>query len=285
LLRQPDIYMRLTRLNRPVGIWLLAWPMLWGLWVASEGRPDQQVLIVFMLGALDTRSAGCVINDIADRDFDSQVRRTRERPIASGELGVVEAIALFIALGFIAIGLVATQNTLTQMLAVGGAALMIGYPFMKRFVSVPQLILGLAFAWAIPMGFAAQTGEIPIVAWHMFGITAVWAVIYDTMYAMCDREDDLVAGVKSTAILFGDADRFVIGALQFTMLFALFLLSGRLELGPWYLAALPGVAAFMGYQQYLIRDRDPAACFQAFLNNQWIGLTVFVGLALHYLYA
>ena len=285
VLRQLQIYWRLARLDRPIGIWLLMWPMLWGLWVAGTGQPDQQVLIVFLLGAIVTRSAGCIVNDIADRKLDADVRRTRDRPLASGQVGVIEALALFIIFGFVAIGLVSTQNTLTQLLAGGGALLMVAYPFMKRFISVPQFILGVAFAWAIPMAFAAQTGEIPIVAWHLFAITAVWAVIYDTMYAMCDREDDLTAGIKSTAILFGDTDRFVIGALQLFMLLALTMLGTRLSLGPWYYAAIPAVAIFMLYQQHLIRDRDPALCFRAFLNNQWIGLVVFVGLALHYLYA
>ena len=170
LLRQAKIYWRLARLDRPIGIWLLAWPMLWALWVAGEGRPDQQVLIVFVLGAVVTRSAGCIINDIADRKLDPDVRRTQDRPLASGQVGVVEALALFIIFGFIAIGLVSTQNTLTQMLAVGGALLMVVYPFMKRFISVPQFVLGVAFAWAIPMAFAAQTEEIPVVAWHLFAI-------------------------------------------------------------------------------------------------------------------
>ena len=285
ILRQLGVYVRLMRLDRPVGIWLLGWPMLWALWIAGEGRPNETVLIVFVLGAIVTRSAGCVINDLADRRFDGQVRRTRNRPLATGELGAVEALALFVTLGFIGIGLAATLNPLAQMLAAAGAALMIVYPFMKRFISVPQLVLGVAFAWAIPMAFAAETNRIPEIAWLVFGITVVWAVIYDTMYAMCDREDDLVAGIRSTAILFGDTDRFVIGALQATMLFGLLLLGRRLGLGAWFFASLPAVALFMLYQQRLIREREPERCLQAFLNNQWIGLVVFVGLALHYLYA
>lgn len=284
LIKQLGIYGRLMRLDKPIGIWLLAWPMLWALWIAGEGRPDPDILLIFCLGALVTRSAGCVINDIADRKFDSQVRRTRARPLARGEIGTSEAIAVFVGLGLIALGLVTMLNGLTQVLAAGATVLMIIYPFMKRFLSVPQLILGLAFAMAIPMAFAAQTGAIDPIAWFLFAITVIWAVIYDTMYAMCDREDDLIAGIRSTAILFGDADRFVIAALQIMMLIALLMLGGRLSLTGWYYAAVVGVAAFMLFQQHLIRDREPLACFRAFLNNHFVGMVIFIGLALHYLY-
>ena len=284
VLAQLGIYARLMRLHKPVGIWLLMGPMLWGLWIAAEGAPQQSVLVIFLLGAVVTRSAGCVINDIADRKLDGLVRRTRDRPLANGELGVVEALTLFIGLGFVAIGLVAMLNPLTQVLAACAVVLMVAYPFMKRVLSVPQLVLGVAFGWAIPMGFAAQTGEIAEIAWFLFAITVLWAVIYDTMYAMCDREDDLNAGIRSTAILFGDADRFVIVALQLMMVGALLMLAGRLDLGGWYYAALMAVICFMLYQQYLIRDRDPQLCFRAFLNNQYIGMTLFIGIATHYLY-
>ncbi len=284
LIAQLGIYARLMRLHKPVGIWLLMWPMLWGLWIAAEGAPDQTILVIFLLGAVVTRSAGCVINDIADRNLDGMVTRTRDRPLANGELGVVEAIAVFIGLGFIAIGLVAMLNPLTQVLAVFAVLLMVAYPFMKRVLSVPQLVLGVAFGWAIPMGFAAQTAEITEIAWFLFAITTLWAVIYDTMYAMCDRADDLNAGIRSTAILFGDADRFVVAALQLMMIGALFLLAGRLNLGGWYYAALLATACFMLYQQYLIREREPLACFKAFLNNNYIGMSLFIGIAAHYLY-
>lgn len=285
LLRQLLVYVRLMRLDRPIGIWLLAWPMLWALWIAGNGKPDATILIVFVLGAVITRSAGCVINDIADRNFDGEVQRTRERPLANGEVGVVEALALFIGLGFIAIGLAATLNTLSRVIAGVAVVIMVAYPFMKRFISVPQLILGLAFGTAVPMAFAAQTNAIPQDAWFLFAITALWAVIYDTMYAMCDRKDDLAAGIRSTAILFGETDKFVIGALQAIMLMALLLLGQRLEMTLWYYACVIAVAVFMGYQQWLIKDRDEHRCLQAFLNNHFIGMTLFVGLALHYLYA
>lgn len=285
LVKQLGIYGRLMRLDRPVGIWLLAWPMLWALWVAGEGRPDASIFIIFVLGAVVTRSAGCVINDVADRKLDQHVRRTQERPLARGEIGAVEAIAVFAGLGLIAVGLVTMLNPLTQVLAGAATVLMIIYPFMKRFLSVPQLILGLAFAMAIPMAFAAQTGTIDPIAWFIFAIAVVWAVIYDTMYAMCDREDDLIAGIRSTAILFGDADRFVIGALQVMMLIGLVMLGGRLELSAWFYVSVVAVAGFMIYQQKLIQNRDAGDCLNAFLNNQYIGLVVFVGLALHYLYA
>lgn len=284
VIKQLDIYARLMRLDRPVGIWLLAWPMLWALWVAGSGKPDADILIIFAIGAVVTRSAGCVINDVADRKLDQHVKRTRNRPLANSEIGTAEAIALFVGLGLIAIGLVAMLNPLTQVLAVAATLLMVAYPFMKRFLSVPQLILGLAFAMAIPMAFAAQTGAIDPIAWFLFAITVVWAVIYDTMYAMCDRDDDLIAGIRSTAILFGDADRFVIGALQCMMLIALIMLGGRLELTGWYYVSVVVSAAFMVYQQHLIRDRERMACFQAFLNNHYIGMVIFIGLALHYLY-
>ncbi|MEO1596718.1 MAG: 4-hydroxybenzoate octaprenyltransferase [Pseudomonadota bacterium] len=282
---QLGVYGRLMRLDRPVGIWLLMWPMLWALWIAGEGRPAPDILFVFLAGCIVTRSAGCVINDIADRKFDPQVTRTRSRPLASGEIGVVEAFMVFVGLGFIAIGLVATLNPLTQVLAAGAVVLMIVYPFMKRVLSVPQLILGAAFAMAIPMAFAAQTGSIDPIAWFVFAITVLWAVIYDTMYAMCDRPDDLEAGIRSTAILFGDADRFIIGIMQVMLLLAFVVLGDRIGATPWYYGALVAVAGFMAYQQYLIRNREPAACFAAFLNNRHIGMTVFIGLALHYLYA
>jgi 4-hydroxybenzoate polyprenyltransferase len=282
---QLGIYGRLMRLDRPVGIWLLMWPMLWALWIAGEGRPAADILVVFLAGCVVTRSAGCVINDIADRRFDPHVTRTRSRPLAAGEIGVVEAFTLFVGLGFIAIGLVATLNPLTQVLAGGAVVLMVVYPFMKRVLSVPQLVLGAAFAMAIPMAFAAQTGSIDELAWFLFAITVLWAVIYDTMYAMCDRPDDLEAGVRSTAILFGDADRFIIGIMQVMLMLALIMLGDRIEATTWYYAALVAVFGLMLYQQYLIRNREPQACFEAFLNNRHLGMAVFVGIALHYLYA
>ncbi len=282
---QLGIYGRLMRLDRPVGIWLLMWPMLWALWIAGDGQPAGDILVVFLAGCVVTRSAGCVINDIADRRFDPHITRTRSRPLAAGEIGVVEAFTVFVGLGFIAIGLVATLNPLTQVLAGGAVVLMVVYPFMKRVLSVPQLVLGAAFGMSIPMAFAAQTGSIDPLAWFLFAITVLWAVIYDTMYAMCDRPDDLEAGVRSTAILFGDADRFIIGIMQVMLMLALVMLGDRIEATTWYYAALVVVLALMLYQQYLIRNREPQACFAAFLNNRHLGMAVFIGIALHYLYA
>lgn len=278
-------YVRLMRLDKPIGFYLLLWPTLWALWIAGDGRPDELVFVVFMMGVLITRSAGCVINDIADRRFDPYVVRTRERPLAAGRVSVVEAALLFVGLGLLAVGLVALLNPLAQLLAVVGAVLIIVYPFIKRIISVPQLVLGAAFAWAIPLAFAAQTEAIPEIAWLLFAVTVIWAVIYDTMYAMVDREDDLNIGIKSTAILFGDADRFIIGALQVLMLMGLLMLGARLSFSAWYYAGVAAAAGFMVYHQYLIRERRPVDCFRAFLNNHYVGMVVFIGMALHYVFA
>jgi len=234
LVRQLRNYAKLMRLDKPVGIWLLLWPTLWALWLAGDGAPDQVLFVIFVLGVIVMRSAGCVLNDYADRNIDPYVERTRTRPIASGAVAPLEALTLFVALGLIAIGLASMLNTLAQLLAIIGAVLTIAYPFVKRFVSIPQFVLGAAFGWAIPMAFAAQTGNTPELAWLVFGTAMIWAVIYDTFYAMVDRDDDLKIGVKSTAILFGDADLFVIGALQGLMLVALVLIGLRADLGFWY---------------------------------------------------
>jgi 4-hydroxybenzoate polyprenyltransferase len=284
LLSQLGVYARLMRLDRPIGFYLLMWPMLWALWVAGAGRPDERIFAIFMVGMIVTRCAGCIINDIADRGFDPYVARTRERPLATGQVSVAEAALLFVGLGLIAIGLVTLLNPLSQVVAAAAAVLMIVYPFVKRILSVPQLVLGAAFAMAIPLAFAAETGEIPEIAWLMFAVTVIWAIIYDTMYAMVDRPDDLQVGIKSTAILFGDADRFIIGALQALMLLGLVLIGTRLSLGGWYFAGVVLAAGFMAWHQYLIRERDIAACFRAFLNNHYIGMVVFLGIALDYLF-
>jgi 4-hydroxybenzoate polyprenyltransferase len=270
------------RLDRPIGIWLLMWPTLWALWIAGEGRPTPHTFIVFVLGVIIMRSAGCVINDFADRKIDGKVARTRDRPLATGQVTAVEAIVLFVALSLIAIALVLTLNPLTQKLAVVGAALTIIYPFMKRFVAAPQLVLGAAFGWGVPMAFAAETGEVPRLAWLIWVTTVVWAVIYDTMYAMADREDDLKIGVKSTAILFGTADVFIVMMLQIVMLLALLLIGAAAKLGAWYTGGVVVSALFMSYQFMLIREREPAGCFAAFLNNRFIGASVFIGIVLDY---
>ena len=278
-------YAMLMRLDRPVGIWLLLWPTLWGLWIASVGQPDPKIFLVFVTGVIVMRSAGCVINDFADRNLDSNVARTSSRPIASGTIAPAEALILFVALGLVAIALVLTLDPLTQMLAVVAAGLTVIYPFMKRLFAAPQLILGAAFGWSIPMVFAAQTGEIPRLAWLLWLAVVVWAVIYDTMYAMVDREDDLKIGIRSTAILFGGADVFIITLLQIILMLALWLIGGVARLGSWYFAGTLLVAVLFCYQYLLIRDREPDACFRAFMNNQYVGAVVFAAILLDYTFS
>ena len=275
-------YAKLMRVDKPIGIWLLLWPVLWALWLAGAGHPDQGLFVVFLPGVFVMRSAGCVLNDFADRNIDPYVERTRTRPIASGAVAPAEALTLFVALALVAVGLAAMLNTPARILAVIGAGLTVLYPFIKRFVSIPQFILGAAFGWAVPMAFAAQTGSAPQLAWLVFGTALIWAVIYDTFYAMVDREDDVKVGVKSTAILFGDADLFVIGGLQLLMLSALLFIGDMAELGFWYYACIGVSAILMAYHQWLARDRQVAGCFKAFLHNHYIGMIIFIGIVLHY---
>ena len=275
-------YGKLMRIDKPIGIWLLLWPTLWGLWLAGEGTPDQGLFVIFILGVVVMRSAGCVLNDFVDRKIDPYVERTRTRPIASGAVTPLEALTLFAALSFIAIGLASMLNSMAQLLAIVAAGLTVAYPFIKRFFSIPQLVLGAAFGWAVPMAFAAQTGETPELAWLVFGTAMIWAVIYDTFYAMVDREDDLKVGIKSTAILFGEVDLFVIAGLQLLMLLALVLIGVRAELGFWYYLSVSIAGALMARHLWLARDRQPAGCFSAFQHNHHIGLVIFVGIALHY---
>lgn len=277
-------YARLMRLDRPIGTFLLLWPTLWALWLAASGQPDQQVFIVFVLGVFLTRSAGCVINDVADRKFDGHVTRTRERPLAKGEVSVPEALLLFAALALIAFGLVLTLDEKVVLMSFVGVALMASYPFLKRFFPAPQFYMGLAFSWSIPMSFMAQTGGLPRLCWLLFAASIAWAAAYDTMYAMVDREDDLRVGIKSSAILFGDADRVIIGAMQLMTLYALWLAGKDLQLGGWYRMGLASAACFALYQQYLIRRREPDDCLLAFLNNNYFGMSVFIGIALEYLF-
>ena len=275
-------YGKLMRIDKPIGIWLLLWPTLWALWLAGEGTPDQGLFLVFVLGVIVMRSAGCVLNDYVDRKIDPYVERTRMRPIASGAVAPLEALILFAALSLIAIGLATMLNRPAQMLAIVAAVLTVAYPFVKRFVSIPQFILGAAFGWAVPMAFAAQTGETPELAWLVFGTAMIWAVIYDTFYAMVDREDDLKVGVKSTAILFGEVDIFVVAGLQGLMLVALILIGYRADLSAWYYGSVFIAGAMMAYHLWLARDRQPAGCFEAFLHNHFIGLVVFIGIVLHF---
>jgi 4-hydroxybenzoate polyprenyltransferase len=284
ILRHYLAYARLARLHQPVGIWLLLWPTLWALWIAGDGRPDQRVFLVLVLGTVVMRSAGCIINDFADRRIDPHVRRTSERPLATGEVSVVEALILFLGLMLIGLGLVLTLNRVTQGLAVLGALLTVVYPFSKRFLSTPQFILGIAFSWGVPMAFAAQLGTVPRIGWLLFLGTVIWGVIYDTEYAMADREDDLKIGVRSTAILFGDLDRLFVGALQLLFLVTLILVGRSAELGAWFLAGVSVAGALTLYQQYLLRDRKPARCFAAFLNNVPLGACVFIGILLDYVF-
>jgi 4-hydroxybenzoate polyprenyltransferase len=276
-------YFLLMRLHRPIGSLLLLWPTLWALWIAGRGRPDWLVLVVFVLGVLVMRSAGCVINDYADRRVDPHVKRTQDRPLAAGRVAPGEALSLFVVLCLVAFSLVLLMNPLTIWLSLGGVALAALYPFMKRYTYLPQVVLGAAFGWAIPMAFAAQTGHVPAMAWLLFATNILWATAYDTMYAMVDRDDDLKIGVKSTAILLGDMDRAIVGVIQAMVLFALVLVGHKLHLSAYYYLGLVAAAALCGYQQYLIRDRDRSACLRAFLNNNWFGAAVFAGLVVHYL--
>jgi 4-hydroxybenzoate polyprenyltransferase len=277
-------YGRLMRLDRPIGTFLLLWPALWALWLASNGQPRPHVFIVFTLGVFLMRSAGCVINDFADRRIDPLVKRTRDRPMAQGRVEPKEAVILFVGLALIALGLVLTLDRLTQQLALVGAVLTVTYPFFKRFFPIPQLYLGIAFSWSVPMAYAAEAGAVTRIAWLLFLASLLWTTVYDTMYAMVDREDDLKVGVRSSAILFGEADRSIIGVMQLMTLLALWLVGRELTLGSWYQGGLAVAACFSLYQQWLIRERLPERCFRAFLNNNYFGMTVFIGIALEYLF-
>ena len=271
------------RLNRPIGIYLLLWPTLWALWIAGEGHPHILVVFVFVSGVVLMRSAGCVINDYADREFDPHVERSRDRPIAAGRVKPKEALILFAVLCLGAFGLVLMMNELTIWMSLAGVVLAASYPFMKRYTHLPQVYLGAAFGWAVPMAFAAQTGSVPKVAWLLFVATVLWATVYDTMYGMVDREDDIKIGVKSTAVLFGEADRAILAIIQILFLGALLLIGQAADLGGYYYFGVLLAAALSIYQQYLIRNREPEYCFKAFLNNHWLGAAVFSGLVLHYL--
>lgn len=278
-------YYYLVRLHRPIGTYLLLWPALWALWIAGQGKPDPLVLFVIVAGTLLMRSAGCAMNDFADRNIDAHVERTRDRPLAAGKVSPREAVMVFVVLSLLAFGLVLLMNRFTIYLSLGGLALAVIYPFSKRYTNLPQVVLGMAFAWAVPMAFAAQTHSLPKEAWLIYVITVVWAVIYDTMYAMVDREDDIRIGVKSTAILFGESDRVILFILQVLMFTGLLLLGKQVGLGHAYYLAVGLAAVLALYQQYLIRRREPAACFRAFLNNNWLGMILFIGIVLNYIYA
>jgi 4-hydroxybenzoate polyprenyltransferase len=279
-MKRLERYVRLTRLDRPIGIFLVLWPMLWALWLAAGGVPPLGVLAVFLLGCVLMRSAGCVINDVADRRIDPHVRRTRTRPLATGEVSVAEALALFVVLCLIAFALVLTLSRLTVWLSFAGVGLAALYPFTKRATHWPQMFLGAAFAWAVPMAFAAVTGAVPAAAWLVFAATLVWALIYDSMYAMVDRDDDLLIGIKSTAVLWGRYDRLWIGVFQVLFFVLLVAVGGAFGLGWPYYLGLAIAAGIAVYHQWLIRKRDRDACFKAFQHNNYLGMVVFAGILL-----
>lgn len=272
------------RLHRPIGSLLLLWPTLWALWMAASGRPRVLTVAVFVAGVFVTRSAGCIVNDYLDRDFDAQVWRTRDRPIASGRVSGSEALTLAVLLALMAFPLAWVLGRAVLRLVPAAIALAVTYPLMKRYTDLPQAYLGVAFGWGIPMAFAAEQGHVPAVGWLLLLANIFWAIAYDTAYAMADRDDDRRAGVRSSAILFGHADRFWIGAFHVATLVTLGIVGRRLHLGPPYDAGLALAAALAVYQQYLIRAREPRGCLAAFNNNNWFGGSVFAGLFLSYLW-
>ena len=278
-------YARLMRLDRPIGIWLLLWPTLWALWISSRGKPDPRIFIIFVIGTVLMRSAGCAINDYADRSFDPHVARTKDRPLAAGRISALEALVLFAMLSLAALILALQLSKTTLLLAVVGGFLAVSYPFVKRFLTVPQMYLGLTFGWGIPMAFEAQFEQVPRVAWLLLLANVLWVTVYDTIYAMVDRDDDRKIGVRSTAILFGDSDRHIIAVLQVMTLLTLYLVGRMIHMGHWYGAGLCAGAAIFAYQLWLIRARDRASCFRAFLNNNYFGMAVFIGMALEYQFA
>ena len=276
-------YALLMRLDKPVGIYLLLWPTLWALLLASQGLPSLHVGIVFILGVITMRSAGCIINDYADRNFDGDVERTKHRPLVSGQVTPTEALQLFSLLIVIAFLLVITMSWFTVLLSIPALLLASSYPFMKRYTHLPQVVLGAAFGWAIPMAIGAVLGEVPLWGWLLFFANLFWTVAYDTMYAMVDRNDDIHIGVKSTAILFGQQDRVIIALLQITTILLLAYVASILFLGPIVYGSIIAMAGFFIYQQVLIFHRDRDACFKAFLNNHYAGLVFTLGIGAHYL--
>jgi len=274
--------LRLMRFDRPIGTLLLLWPTLWALWIAAGGPPELHLLVIFVLGTFLMRSAGCVVNDLADRHWDGGVSRTRNRPLVTGEVSTGEARVLFVCLLALAFGLVLLTNALTVKLSFVAAALASGYPFTKRYTYFPHLVFGAACFWAIPMAFAAQTGGLPAGLWLLYLGNLLWTMAYDTKYAMVDREDDLVVGIKSTAVFFGRHDRLAIGLLQAGFLLSMAATGAVFGLGPAYYLGLAAAAGLCGYHQYLIRERDTAACFRAFLHNNRVGAVIFLGILLDY---
>lgn len=275
-------YFYLMRLHKPIGIFLLLWPTLWGLWIAGNGQPNGRIVCIFLIGVIVMRSAGCIINDIADKEFDKYVERTRERPLTSGKISLIEAYVLFGIFISVAFVLAILLNPFSIFLAFVGAALTIVYPFMKRFTHLPQFGLGLAFSWGVPMSFAAIHASVPMHAWILFFAALLWPMIYDTMYAMVDRNDDIQIGVKSTAIMFGNVDRHIIAGLQICFILLLTYCGYLFHLREIYFINLLLVCGFFIYQQILIRNGNKENCFRAFMNNHWVGLIIFVGIMLSY---
>jgi 4-hydroxybenzoate polyprenyltransferase len=283
ILKRLKNYAELMRLDKPIGTFLLLWPTLWSIWLASEGQPQAKIIIIFLLGVLTMRSAGCVINDFADRKFDPFVERTKNRPLARGDVSIFEALMLFTGLSLIGIFLALQLNYKTQLFAVAGGCITIIYPFIKRFFSIPQLILGIAFGWACPMAFTAQVGNVTKLGWIVFTTAIIWAVIYDTFYAMSDRKDDLKIGIKSTAILFGQHDLLIIFGSQLLMIISLIYIGKIAELGYLFYVSIGISTIFMIYQQWLARDRVSQNCFAAFMNNNYVGMTIFIGISADYM--
>lgn len=277
-------YHRLMRTDKPIGALLLLWPTLWALWMATPGVPPFTILLVFVAGVWLMRAAGCVVNDYADRKFDGHVKRTAHRPLPSGAVSEKEARILFAVLVLLSFLLVLTLNTMTILLSVAGLGLAWVYPFMKRYTHLPQVVLGAAFGWAIPMAFAAVSESVPLSCWLMFLANILWAVAYDTEYAMVDRDDDLKIGVKSTAILFGRYDKLIIGLLQLGVVAIMLLLGVLNDLGGLWYGSIAVAAGLFVWQQKMIAKRERDACFRAFMNNNYVGLALFIGLALSYLH-
>lgn len=275
-------YAVLCRMHKPIGVLLLLWPTLWALWIAAEGVPETKYLVIFILGVFLTRSAGCVMNDLADRDIDRHVGRTKDRPITTGDVSIKEALFVAASLMLIAFILVLFTNELTIYLSCIALLLAAVYPLMKRYTYLPQFVLGVAFGWGIPMAFAAQTGSVPVIAWLILIANVLWSVVYDTMYAMVDRDDDIKIGVKSTAILFAEHDTLIIAIIQCMLILTLVLIGQQLEMGIFYYLGITTAVVLAFYHQHLIKDRQPDLCFKAFLHNNWFGAVIFIGIFFNY---
>ena len=276
------VYAELMRLHKPIGIFLLLWPALWAIWIASSGKIDLKILVIFVLGVILMRSAGCVINDYADRDLDAHVTRTKNRPLATGAIKPKQALVLFVGICLIAFLLVTALNWDTLWMSCVAVVLAISYPFMKRYTYLPQAYLGLAFAWSIPMAYTAYEVPITVFTWLLYLAAVVWTIAYDTMYAIVDRDDDIKIGIKSSAILFGESDRLMIGIFQSGFLGILLTIGIKLDLSIFFYLGLLLATILSIYQQYLIRNREPQYCLAAFLNNNYVGLAIFAGIVAHY---